>query len=111
VTVEPITHSSRLHRRKAYDAAYARRRKVDPDLASVEAMRSTGQWRRLVQHKRAIDPLCEECLKHGRTTPVEQVHHIRPAALRPDLFFVLSNLMSVCVPCHARFSAMERRSG
>jgi len=111
VTIEPITHASRLKRRASYDRAYDRRRKADPIQGTVEAMRSTGRWARLAAHKRDLSPLCEECLKRGRTTPVAQVHHIRSAALYPELFFDLSNLESVCVPCHARLSAMERRSG
>lgn len=58
-------------------------------------------WRRLSERKRAIDPLCERCLNHGRTTPATEVHHIRSIATAPHLRLDPDNLMSVCSACHA----------
>jgi 5-methylcytosine-specific restriction protein A len=49
--------------------------------------------------------LCEQCLKDGKHTPVEEVHHILPLSKggthAPD------NLMSLCSLCHASISAKE----
>ncbi len=45
-------------------------------------------------------PLCEECLKEGRVTLVEQVHHIKPLAQGGTHDW--ENLMSLCKACHAR---------
>ena len=35
-------------------------------------------WKRIRDHYAAVHPLCEMCLKEGRLTPVEEVHHIVP---------------------------------
>ena len=45
-------------------------------------------------------PLCEKCLKEGRLTEAEQVHHIKPLAEGGD--HSDGNLMSLCSSCHAR---------
>ena len=58
--------------------------------------------------------LCQDCLKAGRLTPAEEVHHIQPltpenikdpqVALNPEL------LISVCRECHqTRHGARQRR--
>lgn len=44
---------------------------------------------------------CEDCKKVGRLTIATQVHHIIKFRYRPDLRLVMSNLMSLCGPCHA----------
>ena len=43
-------------------------------------------------------PLCEQCLKQGRTTPAEEVHHIIP--LSRGGTHSTDNLMSLCQSCH-----------
>lgn len=43
-------------------------------------------------------PLCEQCLKQGRTTPTEEVHHIIP--LSRGGTHSTDNLMSLCQSCH-----------
>lgn len=35
-------------------------------------------WKRIRDRYAAAHPLCELCLKEGRLTPVEEVHHIVP---------------------------------
>ena len=35
-------------------------------------------WKRIRDRYAAEHPLCEQCLKEGRITPVEEVHHILP---------------------------------
>ena len=48
----------------------------------------------------AAHPLCEMCLKEGRLTPVEEVHHILPISQGGD--HRQSNLMSLCQSCHTK---------
>ena len=48
----------------------------------------------------AAHPLCERCLKEGRYTPVEEVHHIVPISKGGD--HRESNLMSLCQSCHTK---------
>jgi len=62
-------------------------------------------WQRVRAKYVAEHPLCEECLKHGRHTPVQEVHHILPLSKggthAPD------NLMSLCTSCHSTVTAKE----
>jgi 5-methylcytosine-specific restriction endonuclease McrA len=44
-----------------------------------------------------------------RTTLAEEVDHIIPIRIRPDLAFVRRNLQPLCKPCHSRKTMMERR--
>ena len=67
----------------------------DPDTAK----RYGASWRRIRSLYVSARPLCEECLKHGRYVPVEEVHHIVPLSNGgtndPE------NLMSLCKSCHS----------
>ena len=47
-----------------------------------------------------MNPLCERCEENGIIRPMDEVHHILPADERPDLFYSLDNLMSLCFLCH-----------
>ena len=58
-----------------------------------------SQWRKIRALYVQTHPLCEECLKHGRTVPVQEVHHIVPLADGGTHDF--SNLMSLCKSCHS----------
>lgn len=58
--------------------------------------------------------LCQDCLKAGRYTPAEIVHHITeltPNNLSdPEVGLNLDNLVSLCRECHAaRHGARVRR--
>ena len=45
-------------------------------------------------------PLCEMCLKEGRLTPVQEVHHILPVSKGGT--HARENLMSLCQSCHTK---------
>lgn len=57
-------------------------------------------WKRIRDRYAAVHPLCEMCLKEGRLTPVEEVHHILPISQGGD--HRESNLMSLCQSCHTK---------
>ena len=62
-------------------------------------------WRVIrIQHLQN-HPLCFDCLKNGRYTPSEEVHHIIKLRDRPDLRDDPNNLMSLCKSCHSRRTA------
>ena len=44
--------------------------------------------------------MCQECLRFGRTTPAEMVHHIYPAEEEESLRYKDFNLVSLCNRCH-----------
>lgn len=68
---------------------------------------NSRRWRRLRQAYLSAHPLCEDCEQAGRTTPANEVHHIRPierCAGRPidmqELAFNPCNLRALCKACH-----------
>jgi len=67
---------------------------------------STG-WRRLRALKLSEQPLCEECLRAGRTTPAQMVDHIVPIN-KGGAKLTMDNLQSLCNACHARKSAADK---
>ena len=59
-----------------------------------------SRWDAVRKIKLSKNPLCEECLKEGRVTRADLVHHIIPVDKDPSLILVMDNLMSVCNHCH-----------
>ena len=57
-------------------------------------------WKRIRDRYAAAHPLCEQCLKEGRLTSVEEVHHILPISRGGT--HDASNLMSLCQSCHTK---------
>ena len=55
-------------------------------------------WKRIRDKYVSLHPLCEQCLKEGRLTPVEEVHHILPVSKGGR--HTQENLMSLCKSCH-----------
>ena len=66
------------------------------------------KWQRLRAAYIAEHPLCEECLKQGKTTAAVDVHHVRSFMSTNDEFeraalaFDYSNLRALCRECHTR---------
>lgn len=60
-------------------------------------------WQRTRAAYAKAHPFCEQCLKEGRLTPVEQVHHKIPLSEGGTNDW--DNLMSLCASCHARIHA------
>ena len=66
---------------------------------SVDVNKKYGrEWKRIRDRYVQAHPLCEQCLKEGRTTPTEEVHHIIP--LSKGGTHSTDNLMSLCQSCH-----------
>ncbi len=62
-------------------------------------------WRQIRTVYLATHPLCEQCRKHGRITPAEEVHHIKPLSKGGTNDF--DNLMALCTSCHSEITARE----
>jgi len=60
------------------------------------------QWSKVRKMKLSINPLCEMCLKEGRATAADTVHHIVEVEQDPSLRLDLKNLMSLCRDCHEK---------
>jgi len=69
---------------------------------------NSQKWRSLRDWKLTSDPLCEMCIKHGKTTPTEEIHHITSFMTTDDpikrthLAYNYENLMSLCQVCHQK---------
>jgi len=55
-------------------------------------------WKRIRDKYVLEHPFCEMCLKEGKLTPVEEVHHILPVSRGGR--HNKENLMSLCQSCH-----------
>lgn len=64
-------------------------------------------WRKARANKLQLSPLCEECLRHGRTTEATMVDHIIPINKGGDPL-ALDNLQSLCHSCHSIKSAKDK---
>lgn len=68
----------------------------------------TTEWRKLRAAYRRAHPLCEECLRKGRTEPANVVDHIKEITDGGDPLD-WNNLQSLCRACHNRKTAKERQ--
>lgn len=60
-----------------------------------------GRWIKLAaKAKRRDKYLCQKCLRFGRKSPAEIVHHIVPVEVDPAREYDLTNLQSLCRKCH-----------
>jgi len=68
----------------------------DPDTAK----RYGRAWRRIRARFITAHPLCEQCLKEGRLTAAQEIHHILP--LSEGGTHDEANLMALCSSCHSK---------
>jgi 5-methylcytosine-specific restriction protein A len=64
-----------------------------------------SSWKHIRDKYIAEHPLCEECKRHGKLKPAEEVHHITP--LSKGGTHAEDNLMSLCTACHSSISARD----
>lgn len=77
------------------------RRKYDKFERDPGVNKKYGRGWRSIRDKYATShPLCEMCLKEGRFTPVQEVHHRVPVSRGGSNSW--SNLMSLCQSCHMK---------
>ena len=92
------------HERQAQREYDAKREREEPWRAWIHSTR----WRDAIEGFKAKHPLCAECERHGRVTPVYLVDHIRPHEGNYDLFWDEANWQSMCNPCHEEKHKGER---
>lgn len=74
--------------------------------AEYKRLINSHVWHLLRAKKIASQPLCEDCLRVGRTRLAEEVHHERPVESGRDatemrmLAYTFENLVSLCRECH-----------
>lgn len=65
------------------------------------------QWQQAADAWKKENPLCAECLRHERLTPVYAVDHIKPHRGDKELFWDRSQWQSLCRSCHSIKTRME----
>lgn len=69
-------------------------------------------WRKMRDTYMKEHPICEECLKQGKVTAAEDVHHkkspFRNGVINYGLLFDYDNLMSLCKECHGKIHAEQQ---
>ena len=75
----------------------------DPD----KGRRYGRAWQRIRKRYVELHPFCEECIKAGVLTPVQEVHHIVP--LTAGGTNDQHNLIALCKSCHSRIHAEHGR--
>lgn len=70
----------------------------------VERWRSSVRWQKLREHKRTLNPICEDCAQRGITNArYLSVHHKKLARdCTEEEFFDLDMLVTVCGSCHRK---------
>lgn len=77
---------------------------------------NTKRWVMLRDYMRATYPLCQDCLKQGRITPMQEVHHILSPFVRnisqeekERRAFDVYNLVCLCSECHHKRHGTDRK--
>ena len=81
---------------------------------TVKEFYGTKAWKDCSEaYKRSVGNLCEECLKQGRISPADDVHHIKKLTDHnvsdPRVSLSFDNLMALCNPCHDKKHSKNKR--
>ena len=68
----------------------------------AEARGYPSRWRKARAAFLQRNPLCNECMKHGRLTPATVVDHVIPHRGDQKLFWDEDNWQALCKSCHDR---------
>ena len=83
-----------------------RKRDVTYNKTLFQKVYQSSRWRLLRSAKFHECPLCEVCLKVGKVTPTDEIHHIIPfyngVEVQEWLAFDYDNLVSLCIECHKK---------
>lgn len=91
------TAEQRRQHRRIVDRDYDRHRRDQ----RARAFYKSAAWERLRRAVLARDNyLCQRCLEHQRITPATTVDHIVPLSVAWERRLDMSNLRSLCGPCH-----------
>ena len=59
------------------------------------------RWIKLTKKAKRRDKyLCQRCLRYGRHSDAQMVHHIVSPLVKPERAYDLTNLQCLCLDCH-----------
>ncbi len=82
------------------------KRKRISHLTDNSAFYNSRKWRSLRNYYIQMNPLCEQCKREDKVTAGQCVDHIKPIRLG-GLLLCVSNLQTLCNPCHSVKSGKE----
>ena len=85
------------------------RQKGEAIKRETDAFLNTAAWRKMAAIKRQGSPLCEYCEAVQRIRPAEHVDHAIARGEHGGAPLDFDNLLSACIPCHAKKTRMEAR--
>lgn len=85
---------------------------IDGSAPERQTLYARSEWRQVVKAVYARDEYrCQRCASAHTRSRSLHAHHIKPWAGNPDLRSELSNLVTLCTPAIAGFTARPIRSG
>lgn len=76
----------------------------------VKPFYKSAAWLKLREYVLTRDHyLCQECLRNGKITTANTVHHIIPIEEDPDLALDADNCESICPTCHNKMHPEKGR--
>jgi 5-methylcytosine-specific restriction enzyme A len=89
-----------------------KQRDVTANMRLSQSWYNTKEWKKLRKQKIMNDPLCENCLKHNRTTPATEVHHVIPITEqnKDEMLLNWDDLQSLCGTCHRQIQDQLRKN-
>lgn len=87
--------------------------RADTDMRKLRAQAyNNTAWRKMRDTYMKEHPICEECLKKGKVTPAEDIHHrkspFRGGEVNYGLLLDYDNLMALCKDCHGEIHAKQQ---
>ena len=92
----PCQKYKKKQSRKLYLDSQKQYNKIRPE---SDKQYKTARWLHLRELKLHHNPLCEVCMKAGKTVLATLVHHIKPIKDGGSMYD-WNNLMSLCSECH-----------
>lgn len=88
---------------------YKRKSKSTAELSEVDRLRRSYTWQKKAKYiKKRDGHLCQRCKANGYITNTQlEVHHIKSAINHIELFFVDSNLVTVCRTCNMQLGTKD----
>jgi len=81
----------------------------DDRIKERQELYQSKRWKTLRKLMVQNHPLCEDCLKEGKITPTEEIHHIKSPFARglsqeekEKRAYDVDNLVALCKECHIR---------
>jgi 5-methylcytosine-specific restriction protein A len=102
--IKKKTICGKCHKIKRDDCDKCKKKPFEGISHENQSFYNSTRWRKYSLALRRENPLCEECLRQGKTTKSEVVDHIKPISKGGDKWDI-DNLRCLCHICHNKKTA------